>query len=57
MKKSLQIQFGISIRDKSVDIIVDHTGLHLHYDNLGDVSGWSDDKVSHFVDKIMERGE
>lgn len=38
MKKNIQLQFGISVKDKSVDIVVDNEGLHLFYDNLGDVS-------------------
>lgn len=36
--KSIQLQFGISVKDKAVDIIVDNEGIHLHYDNLGDVT-------------------
>lgn len=41
MKKNLQIQLGVTVKHISVDLIIDNEGVHLFYDNLGDVSNSS----------------
>jgi len=37
-KKQLQIQFGISVKHVSIDLIIDNEGIHLYVDTEGDVS-------------------
>jgi len=36
-KKNLQIQLGFSVKNVSVDIIVDNEGFHIYVDKFGDL--------------------